>query len=94
MTHCQKKIPQYCSKLAKILSYAFSGPLTIIQLKELLESHHRQANANKIVIPKVNSEIWSTLSLQAKQRDAKALQVQRTIAQSTYYAVEAAKNSD
>ena len=63
--------------------------MEILKLKDLFERHPRPANTDKIVVPKVNSEIWATLSARAKQRDAKALQVQRTIVHSTFCVLEA-----
>jgi len=85
-----KEGPKIHKKLAKVANRAFSEPLEIVKLKELFEHHPRPANTEKIVPPKVNSEIWAILSSQAKQRDAKALQVQRTIAHSTFCVLEAA----
>ncbi|XP_065584556.1 uncharacterized protein LOC136043572 isoform X1 [Artemia franciscana] len=84
-----KEGPKIHKKLAKVANRAFSEPLEIGKLKDLFERHPRPANTDKIVVPKVNSEIWATLSARAKQRDAKALQVQRTIVHSTFCVLEA-----
>ena len=87
-----KRVPRSIKNLPKLQNRAFSEHLEIGKLKDLFESHPRPANTDKIVVPKVNSEIWATLSARAKQRDAKALQVQRTIVHSTFCVLEAVKD--
>ena len=67
-------------KLAHIANKCWLQRLSDEKLKEKLEKCPRPINCNKIVVPKVNPEIWGKLSRQAKGND---LQSALSVAQPT-----------
>ena len=87
-----KEGPKIHKKLAEIVKRAFSKPLEIQKQKNLFERRPKPTSTDKIVIPKMNREIWATFSSRAKKKNAKALELQQTIVHSTFCILQLENN--
>ena len=58
-------------KLAKIVNKSWLHKLSDNQLKAKHEKYRRPVNCGKVVVPKVNEEIWSKLPRTARGKDLK-----------------------
>ena len=66
-------------KLAEIVNKRFSAPLGETKLKEKLGQYLRPDNCAKLVVPKVNPEIWMKLNRPATRQDLQMANIQRAI---------------
>ena len=78
-------MPAVVEKLADIANKCWQQRLSDEKLKEKLEKCPRPINCDKIVVPKVNPEIWGKLLRQAKGND---LQSALSVAQPTEQSCE------
>ena len=66
-------------KLAKVANVCWLKKLGDDQYKETTGKYFRPANCKKVVVPKVNEEIWGKLSRNAKSRDVKFSRLQSNV---------------
>ena len=66
-------------KLANVTNKSWLHKLSDDQLKAKVEKYHRPANCGKVVVPKVNEEIWSKLPRPARGKDLKFSRLQTNV---------------
>ena len=76
--------------LAKIVNGRFRGKLRDELLKERFEAHKRPENCTELVVPTVNSEIWTKLSIPSRKADLKMALTQRAFVTSAIAATKVA----
>ena len=79
----EKTSEKVAESMADIINKRFSEGLSDGKLKERQEKYQRPENCTKLVVPKVNKEIWKNLPTATKQNDAKLAAIQRTIIKAT-----------
>ncbi|KXJ15837.1 Retrovirus-related Pol polyprotein from transposon 412 [Exaiptasia diaphana] len=77
-----------CEKLAKVANTSWLHKLSDRQLKENISKYHRASNCNKVVVPKVNDEIWGKLSRSARGKDVKYQHLQTNVTKVRHIAVK------
>jgi len=75
-------------KLANVASKRWLHKLSDDQLKAKVEKYHRPVNCGKIVVPKVNEEIWSKLPRPARGKDLKFSRLQTNMTKVGHIAVK------
>ena len=75
-------------KLANVANKSWLHKLSDDQLKAKVEKYHRPVNCGKIVVPKVNEEIWSKLPRPARGKDLKFSRLQTTMTKVGHIAVK------
>ncbi|KAK3731997.1 hypothetical protein QZH41_005498 [Actinostola sp. cb2023] len=78
-------------KLANVANKSWLHKLSDEQLKEKVEKYNRPVNCGKVIVPKVNEEIWSKLPRQARGKDLKFSRLQTNLTKVGHIAV---KSSD
>ena len=72
-------------KLAAIANKTFSKPISLEVLKSKQELYPRPKNCEKVVVPKINSEIWKKMNQGPfKKRDLRFMNVQKAVTKSAY----------
>ena len=71
--------PSVSQKLAEIINKRWSLKLEEAKLKSKMEKYDRQDNCEKLVVPKVNPEIWATLNHSTRGSDLKIVNLQKTL---------------
>lgn len=81
-------------KLANITNKTFAKQHAIEAVKKKKEAHKRPKNCEKVIVPKVNKEIWRQMAKQgfAKKRDLSLMNIQSAITKSTCAIVSVAGN--
>jgi hypothetical protein len=76
--------PEVAEKLANITNKAFSKQLSIEVVRKKKEMHKRPRNCDKIIVPKVNKEIWRQMQKQnfTKRRDLRMMNIQSVVSKS------------
>ena len=75
-------------KLANVANKSWLYKLSDDQLKAKVEKYHRPVNCGKVVVPKVNEEIWSKLPRPARGKDLKFSRLQTTMTKVGHIAVK------
>ena len=75
-------------KLANVVNKSWLHKLSDDQLKAKVEKYHRPANCGKVVVPKVNEEIWSKLPRTARGKDLKFSRLQTNLTKVGHIAVK------
>ncbi|KAK3106382.1 hypothetical protein FSP39_018857 [Pinctada imbricata] len=77
--------PAVSEKLASITNKAFSKQLAIEAVKKKKEAHRRPKNCEKVIVPRVNKEIWRQMQKQnfTKKRDLRLMNIQSAVTKST-----------
>ena len=65
-------------KLAEIVNQRWSSKLEESKLKDKMNKYDRPNNCEKLTVPRVNPEIWSTLNHTARGSDLKLVNYQKT----------------
>ena len=68
------------AQLAAILDKSWSASLSDAKLKEKLAKYDRPENCGRLLVPKVNPEIWSRISNLGQRQDLKFFAVQKALA--------------
>lgn len=77
--------PEITPKLASIANKAFSKTVPIDSIKKKQESYSRPKNCDKVVVPKVNKEIWRKMSVGVtKKRDLRLMNIQKAVTKSSF----------
>lgn len=81
-------------KLANITNKTFAKQHAIEAVKKKKEAHKRPKNCEKVIVPKVNKEIWRQMAKQGftKKRDLSLMNIQSAITKSTCAIVSVAGN--
>ena len=66
-------------KLAEIVNQRWSSKLEESKLKDKLNKYDRPNNCEKLTVPGINPEIWSTLNHTARGSDLKLVNYQKTL---------------
>ena len=76
--------PDVSEKLANITNKAFSKQLPIDIVKRKKETHKRPRNCDKVIVPRVNKEIWRQMHKQnfTKKRDLRLMNIQSVVSKS------------
>ena len=75
-------------KLANVANKSWLHKLSDDQLKAKVEKYHRPVNCGKVVVPKVNEEIWSKLPRPARGKDLKFSRLQTNMTKVGHIAVK------
>lgn len=75
-------------KLATVANKSWLHKLSDDQLKAKVDKYHRPVNCAKIVVPKVNEEIWSKLPRPARGKDLKFSRLQTNLTKVGHIAVK------
>ena len=81
-------------KLATITNKAFSKQHSIESIKKKKDLHKRPRNCDKVIVPKVNKEIWRQMVKQGftKKRDLRLMNVQSAITKSACAIISVAES--
>lgn len=81
-------------KLANITNKTFAKQHAIEAVKKKKEAHKRPKNCEKVIVPRVNKEIWRQMAKQGftKKRDLSLMNIQSAITKSTCAIVSVAGN--
>ena len=71
--------PDINQQLADIINKRWSKQLNDTKLKEKTEKYSRPANCEKLIVPRVNAEIWDKLDNKTKHNDLRASAIQKSI---------------
>lgn len=71
--------PNVSEKLAEIVNKRWAEKLDDAKLKLKLEKYDRPANCPRLLVPKVNPEIWTNLSHDTKSADLRIANFQKTL---------------
>ena len=74
--------------LANVVNKSWLHKLSDDQLKAKVEKYHRPANCGKVVVPKVNEEIWSKLPRTARGKNLKFSRLQTNLTKVGHIAVK------
>ena len=66
-------------QLADIVNQRWSSKLDESKLKDKMEKYDRPKNCEKLIVPRVNPEIWSTLNHTVRGSDLKLVNFQKTL---------------
>lgn len=66
-------------KLAEIVNQRWSSKLEESKLKDKMQKYDRPNNCEKLTVPRVNPEIWSTLNHTTRGSDLKLVNYQKTL---------------
>ena len=66
LTDTEKTAPKVSEKLAKIVNLRWLTKLDETNLKEKSDKYRRPINCDRLIIPKVNPEIWGRLDRQTR----------------------------
>ena len=85
--------PDVDEKLAAITNKAFSKHLSIDVVKKKKDAYSRPKNCDKVIVPKINKEIWRQMAKQnfVKKRDLRFMSVQSAITKSTCAVLQVAE---
>ena len=75
-------------KLANVANKSWLHKLSDDQLKAKVEKYYRPANCGKVVVPKVNEEIWNKLPRTARGKDLKFSRLQTNLTKVGHIAVK------
>lgn len=75
----EKTEPNITDKLANIINKRWLNKLNEEQLKEKSGKYFRPLNCERLMVPKVNPEIWAKLDRQTRGRDLKLSSLQTTL---------------
>ncbi|XP_070191640.1 uncharacterized protein [Littorina saxatilis] len=70
--------PKINTDLGEVILTMFKGKMSDEKLKEKIAKHRRPENC-KIMVPRVNSEIWDIMDHSAKSKDLRAQSIQKTL---------------
>ena len=73
------KGPDINQQLPDIVNKRWSSKLNEVKLKEKLEKYPRPENCERLIVPRVNAEIWEKIDQKARQQDLRACAIQKTI---------------
>ena len=79
-------------KLAEVANACWLKKLGDDQYKETTGKYFRPENCKKVVVPKVNEEIWGKLSRNAKSRDVKFSRLQSNVTKAGCVVLKTAKS--
>ena len=71
--------PPISPKLADIINKRWSEKLSEHKLHEKREKYHRPTNCDRVIVPRVNPEIWARIDHGAKQLDLRATAIQTNL---------------
>ena len=71
--------PDINQQLADIINKRWSTKLNEAKMKET-KKYHRPANCDKLIVPRVNTEIWDKLDNKTKHHDLRATSLQKSLA--------------
>lgn len=66
-------------QLADIVNQRWSSKLDESKLKDKMDKYDRPRNCEKLIVPRVNPEIWSTLNHMVRGSDLKLVNFQKTL---------------
>ena len=72
------KGPDINQQLPDIVNKRWSSKLNEVKLKEKLEKYPRPENCERLIVPRVNAEIWEKIDQKARQQDLRACAIQKT----------------
>lgn len=79
LTDTEKTAPKVSEKLAKIVNLRWLTKLDETNLKEKSDKYLRPINCDRLIIPKVNPEIWGRLDRHTRGKDLKLSNLQTTL---------------
>jgi hypothetical protein len=71
--------PNVSEKLADIVNKRWAEKLDDSKFKSKLEKYNRPANCTRLLVPKVNLEIWANLNHNTKSADLRIVKFQKTL---------------
>jgi hypothetical protein len=71
--------PNVSEKLADIVNKRWAEKLDDSKFKSKLEKYNRPANCTRLLVPKVNPEIWANLNHNTKSADLRIVNFQKTL---------------
>ena len=74
--------------LANVAIKSWPHKVSDDQLKVKVQKYHRPANCGKVVVPKVNEEIWNKLPRTAREKDLKFSCLQTNLTKVRHIAVK------
>ena len=80
MNDAEKSAPKIAEQLAKIINSRWLNKLSDESLREKLDTHLRPVNCDRLIIPKVNPEIWGRLDKETRSKDLKLSYLQTNLA--------------
>ena len=71
-------------QLAKVLTAMAKGKIDAEKMKSKLEKHKRPQKCETLVVPRVNSEIWSIKDTNTRSNDLKLQMTQKSLLKATF----------
>ena len=71
--------PPIADNLAELINGKFNADFSVEKKKEILQKYKKPSNCEKVLVPKINEEIWSKLPSNAKRSDIKMSALQDTL---------------
>ena len=71
--------PLIADSLAELINGKFNADFSVEKRKEILQKYKKPSNCEKVLVPKINEEIWSKLPSNAKRSDIKMSALQDTL---------------
>lgn len=75
----EEKGPNISEKLAKIMNESYQSELSTEKRKEIGQKYKIPGNCTEIIVPKLNTEIWTKLKSNAKRSDIRMSALQDTL---------------
>ncbi len=72
--------PNINQQLADIINKRWSTKLNEAKIKEKMEKYFQPANCDKLIVPRVNAEIWDKLDNKTKHHDLRSASIQKSMA--------------
>jgi hypothetical protein len=85
----EKTGPKVVQNLADIAMTRWGKTITPDKLKAMLSKHDKPENCTDLTVPKVNSEIWSTLNNFKKSADLRLSNIQQVVEKATFGMIKA-----
>ena len=71
--------PPIADSLAELINGKFNADFSVEKKKEILQKYKKPSNCEKVLVPKINEEIWSKQPSNAKRSDIKMSALQDTL---------------
>lgn len=75
----EKTTSPIAGKLADIINKRWATKFSDSKFNDRMEKYERPENCDKVLVPRVNQEIWARLSSQAKRNDLRLASVQKVL---------------
>ena len=75
----EKTTSPIAGKLADIINKRWATKFSHSKFNDRVEKYERPENCDKVLVPRVNQEIWARLSNQAKRNDLRLASVQKVL---------------